>query len=63
MKWWVYLQDEVSKKPYSKEELSETNGFSENTRVCLDGTEDWYKAGEVEELKPIFENARKILAV
>ncbi len=34
MKYWVYINDEVSQKPYSEAELQQIAGFGPNTLIC-----------------------------
>lgn len=53
MKWWIYLNEEVSDRPYEESELEELDEFSESTLVCPEGDEDWIEAGQVEALKDL----------
>ena len=55
MKWWVYIDGEVSKQPFTPEELKEVGRFTKETKVCPQDKEDWKPAKEVPEFQGIFE--------
>ena len=56
MRWYAYLDGEVQ-GPFEKEKLA--GKISPEIQVCPAGSEDWQKAGEVEELKSIFEEKKQ----
>lgn len=45
-KWWIYFDDEVLERTYSRRELVNLALFDEDLLVCRAGDEDWVKVKE-----------------
>jgi len=55
VKWWIYVNDEVSDRPYSKEEIAQKDNLGPETLVCREGSEEWKKAREIRELQDVLQ--------
>lgn len=52
--WYIWI-DKKTEGPYSVFQLKRDYRFTPETWVWREGMNEWLKAGEVEELRPLFE--------
>lgn len=64
MEYYVYFEDEdsMSDQTYSKDELVQLNSFDPETKVCLEGKDNWLEAREIEDLKEVFQESQEKLS-
>lgn len=49
-RWWIYREEEVSERPYTREELGELD-LVPSTLLCREGEEKWNSLEDIEELE------------
>lgn len=54
-RWWLYRNESVSDRPYTPEQLARMD-LQEDTLVCPEGQETWYKLATIDELAPVLED-------
>lgn len=54
-KWWIYIDDEISDEPFSKEELKEQSDFNLKTNVCRVDEDEWKEAHDDPKLVELFQ--------